>query len=134
MAGYLSLFGQITLTVQPAYREADLAYLFNGVFRGAASAEKDKQASIEARWAGELGSSVDYLIGGIYFDEEIDATARYNQQTLSPYQTFTTGTESWAGFGKVTVHATESLSFTAAGRYTADKKQFDGLSNVYILF
>jgi len=123
-----------TLTIQPAYREADIAYLFNGVFRGAFSAEKDEQTSIEARWAGELGSSVDYLIGGIYFDEDIAATARYNQQTLSPYQTFTTGTESWAGFGKVTVHATESLSFTAAGRYTSDKKQFDGTSNVYILF
>ena len=123
-----------TLTIQPAYREADIDYLFNGVFRAAASAEKDKQTSIEARWAGEIGPSIDYLIGGIYFDEDIAATARYNQQTLSPYQEFTTGTESWAGFGKITVQATESLSFTAAGRYTSDKKDFDGTSNVYILF
>jgi iron complex outermembrane receptor protein len=123
-----------TLTIQPAYREADLDYAFNGVFRAAASAERDKQTSIEVRWAGDLGSSIDYLIGGIYFDEDIAATARYNQQTLTPYQNFTTGTESWAGFGKVTVHATDSLSLTAAGRYTSDKKRFDGTSNVYILF
>jgi iron complex outermembrane receptor protein len=123
-----------TLTIQPAYREADLEYLFNGVFRGAFSAEKDKQTSVEARWAGELGSSVDYLIGGIYFDEDIAATARYNQQTLIPYQDFTTGTESWAGFGKITFYPTENLSLTAAGRYTSDRKEFDGTSNVYILF
>jgi iron complex outermembrane receptor protein len=123
-----------TLTVQPAYREASLDYQFNGVFRAAASAEKDKQTSIEARWAGNIGSAIDYLIGGIYFDEDIAATARYDQHTLVPYQNFTTATESWAGFGKVTWHATDQLSLTAAGRYTSDKKRFDGESNVYILF
>jgi iron complex outermembrane receptor protein len=123
-----------TLTVQPAYREATLAYQFNGVFRGAFSAEKDQQTSLEARWAGDIGSAIDYLIGGIYFDEDIAATARYDQHTLTPYQTFTTGTESWAGFGKVTLHATDKLSLTAGGRYTSDKKAFNGVSNVYILF
>lgn len=123
-----------TLTIQPAYREADLEYLFNGVFRAGFTAEKDKQTSVEARWAGDLGSSIDYLVGAMYFDEDISARAIYNQQTLSPYQSFTTGTESWAGFGKVTVHATDALSFTVGGRYTSDKKRFDGTSNVYILF
>ncbi|MEO6387349.1 MAG: TonB-dependent receptor [Croceibacterium sp.] len=123
-----------TLTVQPAYREAQLAYQFNGVFRGAFSAEKDKQSSVEARWAGDFGPAVDYLVGGIYFDEKISGTARYDQQILTPYQSFTTSTQSWAGFGKVTVHPTERLSFTAAGRYTSDVKSFDGTSNVYILF
>ena len=123
-----------TLTVQPAYREAKLAYQFNGVFRAAFSGEKDKQTSVEARWAGNIGHAVDYLIGGIYFDEDIAATARYDQHTLTPYQDFTTGTESWAGFVKVTVHVTDQLSLTAAGRYTSDKKEFDGVSNVFILF
>src|SRR4029078_8929854 len=113
---------------------ASIAYQFNGVFRGAFSAEKDKQTSLEARWAGDIGTAVDFLIGGIYFDEDIAATARYDQHTLTPYQDFTTGTESWAGFGKVTVHVTDQLSLTAAGRYTSDKKDFDGVSNVFILF
>lgn len=123
-----------TLTIQPAYREAKLAYQFNGVFRGAFSGEKDKQTSVEARWAGNFGPLVDYLIGGIYFDENIRATARYDQYTLTPYQNFKTGTESWAGFGKITFHPTDKLSLTAGGRYTSDKKRFDGTSNVYILF
>ncbi|MBU0554906.1 MAG: TonB-dependent receptor [Alphaproteobacteria bacterium] len=123
-----------TLTVQPAYREADLEYAFNGTFRQGYTKEKDKQTSVEARWAGDIGSSVDYLIGAMYFDEEISATARYNQQTLSPYQDFATRTESWAGFGKITFRPVENLSLTAGGRYTSDKKRFDGTSNVYIAF
>ena len=123
-----------TLTIQPAYRESDIDYAFNGVFRQGFTAEKDKQTSVEARWAGDLGDAIDYLVGAMYFDESIAATARYNQQTLSPYQNFTTGTESWAGFGKVTWRPVEPLSLTLAGRYTSDKKTFDGVSNVYILF
>ena len=124
-----------TLTIQPAYREAKLDYSFNGVFRLGGVKEKDKQTSLEARWAGTLGTGVDYLIGGMYFDEDIDVPhAFYNQATLTPYQSFTTATESWAGFGKVTVRPIEKLSLTAAGRYTSDKKRFDGLSQVYILF
>jgi iron complex outermembrane recepter protein len=123
-----------TFTVQPAYREASLDYAFTSVFREAGSVEDDKQTSVEARWAGDAGPSIDYLIGGIYFDEEIDATARYNQQTLTPHQVFSTRTESWAGFGKVTFRPVEQLSLTAGGRYTSDKKSFDGISNVYILF
>jgi len=124
-----------TLTIQPAYREAKLDYSFNGVFRLGGVKEKDKQTSLEARWAGTVGAGVDYLIGGMYFDEDIDVPhAFYNQATLTPYQSFTTATESWAGFGKVTVRPVEKLSLTAAGRYTSDKKRFDGLSQVYILF
>ena len=123
-----------TLTIQPAYREANLEYTFNGVFRQGFTAEQDAQTSIEARWSGEFGESIDYLIGGIYFDEDISARARYNQQTLSPYQNFSTATESLAGFGRITFHPMENLSLSAAGRYTADKKDFAGTSNVYILF
>jgi iron complex outermembrane receptor protein len=123
-----------TFTLQPAYREADLEYTFTSVFREGFTAERDQQTSVEARWAGELGSSIDYLLGAMYFDEKISATARYNQFTLSPFQNFTTTTESWAGFGKVTYRPIEPLSLTAGGRYTSDSKTFDGTSTVYILF
>jgi iron complex outermembrane receptor protein len=123
-----------TLTIQPAYRESHLDYAFTGIFRDAGTKEDDSQTSVEARWAGQITPAVDYLIGGMYFDEQIKGTARYNQFTLTPYQTFDTGTESWAGFGRLTVRPVERLSLTAAGRYTSDRKTFDGTSNVYILF
>ncbi|WP_404714102.1 TonB-dependent receptor [Sphingomonas sp. MMS24-J13] len=124
-----------TLTIQPAYREAKLDYTFNGVFRQAGVKEKDKQTSVEARLAGKIGPSLDYLLGGMYFDENINTpNAFYDQSTLSPIQHFTTGTKSYAGFGKLTFRPIDKLSLTAAGRYTSDKKTFDGLSQVYILF
>lgn len=123
-----------TLTVQPAYRKAELDYVFTAVFREAATQETDQQTSVEARWNGDLGDSISYLVGGMYFDEDISAQARYNQHTLTPIQNFTTGTRSWAGFSMLTFRPVENLSLTAAGRYTADRKRFDGLSDVYILF
>ena len=86
------------------------------------------------RWAGYVDDLIDYQVGGMYFDESISATAQYNQQTLVPFQSFETATESWAGFGMVTLNVTDKLSLTAAGRYTSDTKRFDGTSNVYILF
>ncbi|WP_125953436.1 TonB-dependent receptor [Novosphingobium sp. MD-1] len=123
-----------TLTIQPAWREANLDYVFTNIFRESGSKEKDRQASVEARWAGSLGKQLDYLIGGIYYDERISASAWYNQWTLSPFQNFKTSTESWAGFGKVTFKPVEGLSLTAAGRYTSDRKTFNGTSQVYLLF
>ncbi|WP_245978796.1 TonB-dependent receptor [Aurantiacibacter xanthus] len=123
-----------TLTVQPAYREASLDYVFAGIFREAASQEEDRQTSLEVRWAGHVGDRFDYLLGGIYYKEDIDATARYNQHTLVPFQNFSTSTESWAGFGMVTFEPVENLRLTAAGRYTSDRKSFDGVSDVYIVF
>ena len=123
-----------TLTVQPAYREASLDYVFTGVFREGASQEEDRQTSVEVRWAGDVSDRFNYLLGAIYFEENIDATARYNQRTLTPFQEFSTSTESWAGFGMLTFRPIENLSLTAAGRYTEDRKSFAGTSDVYILF
>ncbi|AIT80473.1 TonB-dependent receptor [Novosphingobium pentaromativorans] len=123
-----------TLTVQPAYREASLDYQFTNSMRAGFSQEKDQQTSVEARWAGDIGTSVDYLLGAIYFNEAIDARAIYNQLSLIPFQAFSSKTESYAGFGKVTVHPVEGLSLTAGGRYTSDRKRFDGDATVYLPF
>ncbi len=122
------------LTIQPAYREASLDYQFTNTMRAANVQEKDKQISVEARWAGNFGESVDYLVGAMYFDEDISATSSYNQLTLDPFQDYTTATESYAGFGQITVRPVEKLSLTAGLRYTSDKKRFDGSSVVYLPF
>ena len=123
-----------TLTIQPAYREATLDYQFTGTMRAGAVKEKDKQTSVEARWAGNIGDNVDYLLGGMYFDESSAAKSTYNQLTLAPFQDYTNSTSSYAGFGKVTFRPVEKLSLTLGGRYTSDSKRFDGSSIVYIAF
>ncbi|MFO7276364.1 MAG: TonB-dependent receptor [Pseudomonadota bacterium] len=124
-----------TLTVLPAYREAELDFLFTApAFRGGRTVEQDEQFSIEARWAGKAGDRVDYLVGAYYFDESVEAAAQFAQLVLSPYQTLVTDTESTAVFGKVTFSLTDTLRLTAAGRYTEDKKRFDGVSETHLLF
>lgn len=125
--------GPGTLTVQPAYREAQLNNLITPGMNGAETHERDEQFSLEARYAASLGS-IDLLVGGFYFDESIKTNTYFSQLTLVPYQDFTTGTKSYAGFGKLTWHVTPKLSLTAAGRYTQDDKRFDGVSDTYILF
>jgi iron complex outermembrane receptor protein len=125
-----------TLTIIPAYREAHLNYLFtNAGMRGGFTDEDDRQYSTEIRWSGDIGHSVDYLIGAYYFNERVDGNnVQFNQLVLTPFQTFETRTESVAGFGRITFHVNEQLSFTAGARYTSDQKDFNGVSDTYILF
>ena len=123
-----------TLTVQAAYRESTIhALTQSSYFRGFIINEHVDQTSLEARFAGKLGSAFDYLVGAFYFDESIKNTSAINQFTVLPIQTYATGTTSKAAFGRVALHATDTLTFTAAGRYTDDYKRFNGLSDVYTL-
>ena len=123
-----------TLTVQAAYREADVHTLSNAAsFRDYIIDEHDQQYSLEARFAGSVGP-VDYLVGGYYFNESIKAHSAINQYTLSVFQDYATGTESKAGFGRLAYHVTPMVTLTAAGRYTSDSKRFDGTSDIYNLF
>lgn len=125
--------GPGTLTVVPAYRESRLDNLITPGMNGAGTHEKDRQFSGEVRYAGKAGP-LDFVVGGYYFGEHIQSNTYFSQFVLVPYQNFTTTTDSYAGFGKLTWHATSKLSLTAAGRYTQDKKRFDGTSDTYILF
>lgn len=121
-----------TLTVQAAYRQSDIHSLSTtSNFRAYFIDEKAKQSSVEARFGGKLGTIANYLVGGFLFDEDIDNASAINQVTSVPFQTYKTGTESKAVFGRLAVHATDTLTLTAAGRYTDDKKYMNGLSNIY---
>ena len=124
-----------TLTVQAAYRQSKIDSLSTtSNFRGFFIDEKTDQTTLEARFAGKLGNKLDYLVGGFYFDENIDNASAINQLTTLPFQTYQTGTKSKAVFGRLAFHATDTLTLTAGGRYTDDLKHMNGLSNVYALF
>ena len=123
------------LTVQAAYRESKIDSLSTtSNFRGFSIDEKTHQSTLEARFAGKVGNKADYLVGGFYLDEKIDNKSTINQLTLLPIQNYKTGTNSKAVFGRLAFHATDTLTLTAAGRYTDDLKKMNGLSNVYTLF
>ena len=121
-----------TLTLQAAYREATIHTLSTtSNFRGFFQDEKNNQVTLEARYAGKIGTAVDYLLGAFLFDESINSRAAINQFTTLPIQTYRTGTNSKAVFGRLALHATDTITFTAAGRYTDDKKRMNGVSDVY---
>ena len=123
-----------TLTVQPAYREGNIHSVFTtDDFRAGLTDESDRQYSLEARFAGKVGP-LDYLVGGYLFKENIKDHLLINQLDLTPFEDYKTGTDSKAVFGQLAYHVTPTITLTAGGRYTQDRKAFDGVSDNYILF
>ena len=120
------------LTVQAAYRSSSIDSLSTtSNFRAFKQVEKNNQITLEARYAGKIGTIADYLVGAFYFDEKIDAKAAINQITVLPIQNYKTGTKSKAVFGRIGLHVTDTITVSAAGRYTDDKKFMNGFSNVF---
>lgn len=119
--------GFAKLTFLPAYRESILrsstaatAFILNNF-------ETDKQLSSELRLDGTIGP-VDWLAGGYYFRETVDSLFNISANLLGGVQNLKAVNRSLAGFGRLTAHLSDRLRLTAAGRYTADKKRFDGLA------
>ena len=126
--------GAGTLTVQAGYRESNVDSLSTtSNFRAFIIDENVNQLTLEARFAGKFSDAVDYLIGGFLFDENIDNRTAINQLTTLPIQNYKTGTNSKAAFGRLAFHVTDTVTLTAAGRYTDDKKFMNGLSDVFTL-
>lgn len=123
-----------TFTLVPAYRKSNGDSFFYGpAFNTAYSAEKDTQYSLEARLAGAAGM-VDYVVGGFYFNEKIDAQNEYNQEFVLPIQSYTHKTKSWAAFGQLTANLSDRFRLVGGARYTRDKKAMDGIINNFITF
>jgi iron complex outermembrane recepter protein len=127
--------GAGTLTVQAAYRKADIDSLATtSNFRGYFIKEDSDQLTLEARFAGKLTEKLDYIVGGFFFDEDIENVSAINQLTTLPIQTYETGTRSKAVFGRLTFRATDQLKLTTGLRYTDDIKKMKGQSDIYSLF
>lgn len=117
-----------TLTLIPAWRYAELNNR-GGFLAQVLNREKDEQYSAEAR-LGKTGVGIfDYNVGLYYFDETIKGRIALNQQALAVQQNYTTGTESYAAFGRLTAHLGDRLRAVGGVRYTHDDKNFDGQSN-----
>ncbi|MCJ2183596.1 TonB-dependent receptor [Novosphingobium sp. 1949] len=122
------------LTFIPAYRKTKAESLFYGpAFNTAYTNERDEQFSSELRLSGSVGM-IDYVVGGFYFDENIDNTGVYNQEFVLPIQHYTHKTTSYAGFGQLTANLSDSFRLIGGLRYTHDKKSIDGLINNFITF
>lgn len=117
------------LTVIPAYRKTrERSEFYGPAFNTGNVREDTKQSSLEARLAGKAGM-FDYVVGGFYFNETIDANNIYNQEFVLPIQTYTAKTESLAAFGQLTAHVSDRVRLVGGARYTHDKKTVNGLIN-----
>ncbi|MDP9065632.1 MAG: TonB-dependent receptor [Pseudomonadota bacterium] len=121
-----------TLTIIPAYRQANLDYK-SDVFSGTAwIREKDEQYSLEARFAGNRIGMFDYILGAHYFDEPVNGDYTILQDALTVFQDFDIKTKSAAAFGRVTANITDQFRLVGGARFTHDDKKFDGQAAVII--
>ena len=121
------------LTVIPAYREGLVNNRFSGpAFRAGWSVETGRQASVEARFAGERVGPIDWMLGGILFHEDIKGRSSFNQYVVENLQDYSLTNKSWALFGKATFHVTDRVRLSGGLRYTKDDKSI-GASNIAVL-
>ncbi|WP_245824470.1 TonB-dependent receptor [Sphingomonas azotifigens] len=125
--------GAGTLTVIPSWRYSKLDNRFAVPAFYGDVAETDEQKSLEVRFAGNRIGMFDYMLGAYYFDESVAATYLYAQQALNAYQQFSSGTKSYAGFGRLTANIGDRLRLIGGLRYTKDDKDFDGRADVFLV-
>lgn len=121
-----------TLTVLPSHREARLNDYTTALGFGEIALEHDRQTSVEARLTSNNAGLIRWLAGVYYYKEDIGSTYQFNQVSLTPIQVLSTGTESKAGFGRLTIAPTDQLRFTGGIRYTDDRKRFNGVSQILL--
>lgn len=123
----VELSDSLNLTAITGYREYSGAYSFgNGTpFPGGQIARIwNEQFSQEVRLSGEIGSMINFTVGGYYFDKESRNAAyipladfAFNEDNVVP-------ATSLAGFANVEIRPTESLTLIGGIRYTDMEKTF----------
>lgn len=124
--------GFATLTVLPAYREANQRSLHYNAGFPTQAAENNKQKSVEVR-LGNDGDKLKWVLGAFYFDEITKNLP--GQSDLLVNQGFSTqdthnlnlNTRSYAAFGQATFSVTDSFRLTGGLRYTYERKRNDEL-------
>lgn len=121
-----------TLTIIPAYRGLDYDELWSSPGFTPWTRDYFSQTSVEARLGGST-EVFDYIAGFYYYDEKVHANETIDQESLSTYQDYNTGTTSYAGFGRLTWKVTDKFRLTGGLRYTDDQKYYKGTNDTYNL-
>jgi iron complex outermembrane receptor protein len=116
--------GFATLTVIPAYRKTDLDFLGYASSFEIDVTEESEQTSVEAR-LGNQGDRLTWVLGGYWFDEDVDADQFFNQASNATLIQSQLETTSYAAFGQMTWSLTDTFRLTGGLRYTKDNKKQD---------
>jgi iron complex outermembrane receptor protein len=132
--------GDYTVTSIAAYKEQDSGNRTDGDktptdFNKYNVGELEgKQFTQEVRLNSPVGGFVDYVVGGFYFDQDVQALENQGglrgRTDLPPNtyvgtdggtQNYTARSKSLAAFGQANLHFTDWLTLVAGGRYTDDE-------------
>ncbi|MBN9143659.1 MULTISPECIES: TonB-dependent receptor [unclassified Novosphingobium] len=115
-----------TLTVQPAWRHADLDYYAVNAF-ALNIAEHDDQYSLETRLTSKAGGRLTWILGAFLAKDDVDAGYIYDNfnQTgsIAHYRQIS---KSAAVFADATLRLTDRLRLLGGIRYTHDTKEANG--------
>ncbi|GAB3114583.1 TonB-dependent receptor [Aestuariicella hydrocarbonica] len=122
-----------TLTVIPAWRQAELDYLSPAGAFPYLQKETDEQFSFEVRLSGSAGI-YDYILGAYYFDESVEIDTALNISSIASFLDNEYTTESFAPFARITANITEDFRIVGAVRYSTDKKASKGVTTGGTIF
>lgn len=122
---YVGDWGSVTFI--PAYRAANLDFVTNAPGFQITQKEHDHQFTSELRVASPDDKKLSWLVGGFYFKENIDVPQFVpNLQYNISFLNYRTGTESAAGFGRLTYAFTPTFKLTTSARFTHESKFLNG--------
>jgi iron complex outermembrane recepter protein len=113
-----------TISLIPAWRHSLRDIISGGAGQSVGNTSEADQTSIEVRLVSPSGGTIDYILGGYYFSELIDDDVHNTTGAQASFQITRTRTRSPSAYGRLTLHATDTLRFTGGIRYTHDKKDF----------
>ncbi|MDX3899721.1 MAG: TonB-dependent receptor [Sphingobium sp.] len=121
--------GGVSLTVIPAYRRNVSDYRHYAAGFPITAHEDSRATSVEARLASDSkGSAFNWLIGGYYFNEDLDFDLFANQGVSFNRTIPVLNTRSYAAFGQLTFSVTNQFRLTGGLRYTSEHKTQNGVN------
>ncbi|WP_310533730.1 TonB-dependent receptor [Novosphingobium sp.] len=117
-----------TISLIPSWRHSRRDILSTGAGQAVGNIAEADQTSVEARLVSPSGGTLDYIIGGYYFSENINDDVHNTSGTQASFQSTQTTTRSPSAYGRLTLHATDALRLTGGIRYTHDKKTYTNAS------
>jgi iron complex outermembrane receptor protein len=115
-----------TLTVVPAYRDADvLSDSYPGF--GYQQPNRTHQSSLEAR-LGDSNPALTWVAGAYVFHENGHGSIQINESDIvqNTLLTYTPTTDAYAAFGQATVRVLDHLRLIGGARYTYERRTLDG--------
>jgi len=120
-------FGPATLTVIPAYRDADISERnYPAGLRNTIPESTSEQTTLEVR-LGNVSDQLKWVVGAYYYKEDQEAEQQIFQGILQDnIINYTPESESYAAFGEATFSVTDRLRLIAGARYTDEDRSVQG--------